>query len=125
MYKIFAASLLSLALCAPAFAAPNVKGGGFQGPTMGKAEVGTVAEAKKASDDTHCVLEGNIIANRPQHERYVFQDKTGQIDVKVDDELFAGRTITPKDTVRLFGEVDREMFEEPEIDVDAIEIINR
>ena len=122
MYKILAASFLSLALCAPALAAPQ-RGGGFERPTMGKAEVSTVAEAKKASDDTHCVLEGSIIASRPKHERYVFQDKTGQIDIKVDDELFAGRTITPKETVRLMGEVDRELFNDPEIDVDAIEIV--
>ena len=42
--------------------------------------------------------------------------------VDIDDELFLGRTVTPEMTVRLYGEVDRELMERTKIDVKSFEI---
>ena len=69
------------------------------------------------------VLEGKITSRGPKHERYVFQDATGSITVDIDDKLFAGRTVTPQNTVRLHGEVDVEHYGYREIDVKVLEIV--
>lgn len=124
MYRILAAFFLSLLLCVPALAAPNNGQGGFSGPAIGKADVATVAQAKKAADDTPCILEGRVIGTLAKHEHYMFEDQTGQIEVSIDDKLFAGRVLTPRQTVRLYGDVEKDLFEAPEIDVERFEILN-
>lgn len=123
--------LLFLLLAMPAFAATTSSReqaapatGGFQGPSGHPAPVTTVAQALQARDDTRCVLEGTIISSGPKHEQYLFQDATGKIIVEIDDKLFAGRTVTPQNTVRLYGEVDTELFRNAEVDVEAFEILH-
>ena len=120
------APALTLALCVPAFAAFTGPGsapaGGFSGPSAGYG-ISTVGQAMQAPGDAYCVLEGNIVSRGPKHERYVFQDATGSITVDIDDKLFAGRTVTPQNTVRLHGEVDVEHYGYREIDVDVLEIV--
>lgn len=124
------ASLLTLALCTPALAA-------FEGPAaavptkdavrsaaVSAASVSTVAQALNAPDDAYCVLEGNIISHAPRgHERYIFQDATGKMTVEIDDKLFAGRTVTPQDKVRLHGEIDLKKRGDRELDVDVLEVL--
>ncbi len=96
--------------------------GGFQGPG-GQAGVTTVAQAKSARDDTPVVLTGHIVSRAAgDHEHYLFRDSTGEIVVDIDDELFLGRTVTPETTVRLYGEVDKELMERTKIDVKSLEI---
>lgn len=123
MRRIFAAFLFSLILCLPAVAAPQNGQGGFNGPALGQADVTTVAQALKAGDDTPCILEGRVVASLPKHEHFLFEDPTGQIEVNIDDEIFAGRVLSPRVTVRLYGEVEKDLFKKPEIDVDRFEII--
>lgn len=117
--------LFALLFSVPAQAAyegPSQKKGGFQGPSATPV-VSTVAQAQKAGDDTRCVLEGHIISQGPEHEVYQFKDETGTMAVEIDDDLFAGRTVTPQTLVRLHGEVDTKLVGDPEIDVDAFEIV--
>jgi len=78
----------------------------FQGPSTTK-DVTTVAEAKKALDDTKVVLTGNII-KKIKDEYYTFKDKTGEIIVEIDDDNIRGITITPETDVTIYGEVDKE-----------------
>ncbi|WP_297216477.1 NirD/YgiW/YdeI family stress tolerance protein [uncultured Desulfovibrio sp.] len=123
MKKTLLASLLVLTLASPVLAAPAVTGG-FQGPTAGAGST-TVAEALKAADDAPVVLTGNIMARMVgTDDKYTFRDKTGEILVDIDDELFHGRVVTPQNTVRLSGKVDKEMFEQMKIDVKMMEILN-
>ncbi len=124
MRRILVASVLSLLLCAPAVAAPDNGQSGYSGPAIGGAGVTTVAQAKRARDDTRCVLEGRVIGALPKHEHYMFEDRTGKIEVSIDDKLFIGRSLTPNQTVRLYGEVEQEVFKATEIDVDRFEILN-
>lgn len=91
----------------------------FQGP--GAPSVTTVAEAKKAPDDTNVVLTGRITA-KLRGDNYTFKDGTGEIEVDIDDKLWQGRTVTPDMTIRITGEVDRESWG-VEIDVDSFEIV--
>lgn len=97
--------------------------GGFQGPTA-QAKVNTVAEARKAWDDTPVTLTGNIVQRLPHDDDdYLFRDATGEIVVDIDHELFMGRTVTPETKVRIFGEVDKDMMEPVSIDVKFMEIL--
>lgn len=101
MKKVFALAAL-FALSAPAFA-------GFQSASgnAGAKSANTVAQAKKAYDDTYVTLRGNIIA-RVGEEKYTFKDKTGSIRVEIDDELWGGLNVSPANKVTVYGKVDRD-----------------
>ncbi|MBQ7739343.1 MAG: YgiW/YdeI family stress tolerance OB fold protein [Desulfovibrionaceae bacterium] len=97
--------------------------GGFQGPSM-PAGVTSVAKAKLAADDTPVILTGNIVSRTAEdHEHYIFKDQTGEITIDLDDDLFMGRTVTPQTKIRIYGEVDKEMFDIVKIDVKRFDIL--
>ena len=70
--------------------------GGFIGPTISKT---TVEKAKTFKDDMPVVLEGNII--------------------EIDHNDWRGVQVSPKDTVTINGEVDKDWMS-IEIDVDSV-----
>lgn len=90
--------------------------GGFVG---GSETIVTIKQVKEMRDDVPVVVQGNIV-QRMGDEKYLFEDKTGSITVEIDDEDWRGQTITPSDTVKLYGEVDAGLFK-TEIDVDYVE----
>ena len=128
MYRYFFACVLVCVMASPSFAdfqktEQHPAGqGGFQGPSASYA-VNTVAEALSSRDDTPCVVEGALISQGAKHEHYVFQDSTGTITVEIDDKIFMGRTVTPKNRVRLYGEVDTKFARKAQIEVDRLEVI--
>ncbi|MFV0423697.1 NirD/YgiW/YdeI family stress tolerance protein [Oleidesulfovibrio sp.] len=86
--------------------------------------VKTVAQAEKAADNTPCVLQGQIIEKlQSANDKYTFQDSTGKITVEINHNMFAGQEVTPQTTVRLFGEVDNDTFEELSIEVSRLEVL--
>ena len=96
---------------------------GFQGPTA-TAQITTVAAALKARDDAPVTLTGHIVQRvAGDDDNYLFRDASGQIVVDIDDEVFQGRTVTPQTRVRISGEVDRDAFKAPTIDVKFLEIL--
>ena len=121
------APALTLALCVPAFAAFTGPGGApagrIQRPLGRLRHAPPWARPWQAPDDALLRAGRNIVSRGPKHERYVFQDATGSITVDIDDKLFAGRAVTPQNTVRLHGEVDVEHYGYREIDVDVLEIV--
>jgi len=73
-------------------------------------------------DDMLVVLRGRIVS-KIAHEKYMFTDDTGQIVVDIDDEYLPyNRSITPKTTIEIAGDVDID-FMELEIDVKQVTII--
>lgn len=82
----------------------------------------TVQQAKQMRDDARVAMTGKIIS-RIGDDKYVFQDATGQITVEIDDEDFRGQTVTPQNTIRIFGEVDKEFGRAPEIDVKNLQVL--
>jgi uncharacterized protein (TIGR00156 family) len=126
--RILLASALALLLATPAVAAfeagsaAPAQAGGFQGPGV-KTAVNTVAKALKAADESPVMLEGRIISAGPEREGYVFQDSTGKIVIEIDDDLFHGRTVTPENTIRLWGEVDTKLARDSEVEVDRFDIV--
>lgn len=126
MRHLLPALALVVGLSTPALAAyngPSSGYGGFQGPTA-TVETDTVAKALKAWDDAPVVLTGHIVQRMAgSDDKYMFRDATGQVIVDIDHELFWGKTVTPDNTVRLSGEVDKDMFEPTKIDVKLLEVI--
>ena len=67
-------------------------------------------------DDQLVVLEGRI-TEKFGRKKYFFADKTGSIVAEIDDELFAGRRVTPQNRLRVQAEVDKDRGQDAEIDV--------
>ncbi|EGU43381.1 hypothetical protein VII00023_16155 [Vibrio ichthyoenteri ATCC 700023] len=110
MKKIIALSALLFA-SSSAFAA-------FNGPEV--ASINSVSDALKANDDSFVILTGNITKSLG-NELYLFSDKSGQIEIEIDDDNWMGVDVTPTDTVIIRGEVDSE-WTTPQIDVDTIKL---
>jgi len=85
----------------------------------GASGMSSVAEAKKAKDETWHTLEGNIV-KQLSSEHYTFRDATGEIDIEVDEDVWAGQEVTPETRVRITGEVDRD-FRSVSFEVDTLE----
>ena len=94
--------------------------GGFSGPGIG---VSTAAQALKMRDDTFVLLQGNITRSIGK-ERYIFRDDTGEITVDIDSDIWQGRTVTPEMKVELYGEIDKEYFDDIEVDVSRLAVLN-
>ena len=90
--------------------------GGFVGGTE---NIVTVSQAKEMRDDTPVILQGHIV-QRMGEEDYLFEDSTGSITVEIDRKDWRGQTVSPSDTVKLYGEVDSGLFK-TDVDVDYVE----
>lgn len=104
---------LSTSALASGFTGPQ-QAGGFQGPGLAPS---SVAEALKLNDDTPVVLVGQIEKSLGD-EKYLFKDASGSVTVEIDNEDWRGVTVTPKDTIVIQGEIDKDFFK-TEIDVDS------
>lgn len=118
----FSSFFLGLALftvlsCSPAQAE-------FKGPIAAQEHM-SVSQVLHLPDNAHVMLEGYIVEAMSKHERYRFSDGKDSMIVEIDDDLFLGRTITPKDKLRIFGKVDRDFGEAPEVDVKRFEVIGK
>lgn len=117
MKKLIAALLIVCALTNVSYA----QMGGFKGPSVATNKIITVKQALTLRDDSKVVLKGRII-NSLGNEKYTFSDGTAEVIIDIDDKDWAGRTVTPEDTIEIVGEVDKEMFKPTEIDVDSFTI---
>ncbi len=126
MKKISAVTLMAVMACGAAFAefegpavpqpAVTNQKGGFVG---GAETIVTIKQVNEMRDDVPVIVKGNIV-QRMGDEKYLFEDSTGSITVEIDEDSWRGQTISPKDTVKLYGEVDRGIFT-TEIDIDYVE----
>ena len=105
---------LSTSALSNGFTGPQ-QAGGFQGPGLAPS---SVAEALKLNDDTPVVLVGQIEKSLGD-EKYLFKDASGSVTVEIDNEDWRGVTVTPKDTIVIQGEIDKDFFK-TEIDVDSV-----
>ena len=95
---------------------------GYTGPST--VAPTSVAEALQKADDTPVEVTGKIEKSLGD-EKYQFSDGTASAVVEIDNEDFRGVTVNENDTVKLKGEVDKELLESPVIDVDSIEKIQQ
>lgn len=88
--------------------------GGFAGPVT----VVTAEQVKTLNDDSKVTLRGTI-ERHVGGENYIFKDASGTVEVEIDDRRWAGQTVSPKDQVEIFGEVDKN-WKSVEVDVKKI-----
>ena len=119
--KKFLLALLCLGLVTPAMA-KHGKGGFVFVPE--NVVIETVENVKNKSDDTFVVLQGQI-ARALGDDKYAFTDQTGEIVVEIDSEDFNGMTVTSGDMLEIYGEVDKEMMKDAEVDVKSIKKLNK
>lgn len=104
------------------FAGPGVSGG-FQGPGTTTPTV-NVQQAKRMADDTIVTLTGNVVSHiTGTKDKYMFRDSSGEIVIEIDYKYFRGQTVTPANTVRITGEVDKDFGRAAEIDVKMLEVL--
>ena len=115
------ALLLSLSLAVPAIAGfSGPAAGGFSGP--GPQEITQADQVKNASDETPCILVGNII-ERVRHDKYTFQDASGTVVVEIENKIFGNNEVTPQTKVKLVGEVDKKRQRSNEVEIRYLEIV--
>ncbi|AMD47845.1 hypothetical protein F783_002565 [Bordetella holmesii F627] len=77
-----------------------------------------------AADDAHVVLRGRLV-RRINHEKYLFDDGTGQVRVDIESHLFPhGTPISDQALVEIAGEFDREIIGSSEVDVASLRVLN-
>ncbi|AUW07351.1 NirD/YgiW/YdeI family stress tolerance protein [Vibrio campbellii] len=115
--------LLTLAM-APLFAnafGNQPQANGFVGPSSGISTVRQVLDAGIFSDDMPVILTGRVMSHLGG-EMYMFRDNTGEMTVEIDHDKWYGLTITPETTVRLSGEIDKDITG-VKVDVDFVRIL--
>ncbi|MCY1511182.1 Protein YgiW [compost metagenome] len=110
-----------LALLAAPLFSTAVMASSYTGPGAAS-QINTVAAALEAADDATVVLQGQIV-RRVKGDIYEFKDATGTMKVEIDDEDWPPMSIGEKDTVKLTGEVDRDLMGR-EVDVEFVERVN-
>lgn len=132
MKKITLATLIVLCT-APAFAQQS---GGFTGPSAqesqtqaanpqggftGATALSTVKNVQSMKDDQWVMLEG-FIDQRIDHDKYIFRDSTGNLNVEIDGKRWQGQNVSPKDKIRIEGKVDKD-WNSVEVDVKNVTLI--
>ena len=69
------------------------------------AAIKNVAQAKKAGDNAHFSMTGNII-NCYDNDDCTFKDSTGSVHIDVEDGAWQGKTVNANNRVRISGKVD-------------------
>lgn len=77
---------------------------------------------KDGRDDQLVTLEGFLV-QQVRHEKYLFRDKTGEILVDIDDEVFLGQRVDPQTKIRIKGEYEKDFLERDEVDVYSLTIV--
>lgn len=111
MKKIFIFTVIGAAVSASAIA-------GFINDTQTDI---SVTHAKEMRDEMPVQLKGNITQSLGD-EKYLFSDGKETIIVEIDDEGWQGQNVSPKDTVLIVGEMDKDIWG-TEIDVETVQLI--
>ncbi|MDR3299667.1 MAG: NirD/YgiW/YdeI family stress tolerance protein [Candidatus Accumulibacter sp.] len=78
-----------------------------QGGFVDNSGTRTVEEAKKLRDHSPVQLQGNIVRKLDDH-KYMLRDTSGEIVVKIEDQVWRDVTVGPDDRVEIRGEVDND-----------------
>ncbi|MXP49762.1 YgiW/YdeI family stress tolerance OB fold protein [Pantoea sp. Eser] len=78
----------------------------------------TVKQAEEMKDDSWITVRGKL-EKQIGDEDYLFRYQTGNMKVEIDHKHWNGQTISPKDTVELTGELDKD-FNSIEMDVKQV-----
>ncbi len=93
----------------------------FVGPGAQEKVTEVQAILDNPSDDQPVMLRGRIL-ERVGDEKYLFTDGTAQIRIEIDDEVFPSQRITPEMEVEIYGEVEKDFLQDPEVDVERMTV---
>ncbi len=82
----------------------------------------TISQVKSQYDDALVTFTGKII-KQIDGEDYLVADSTDSIQVEIDNHIWRGLNVTPNDTIRIHGKVDKETFS-TQVDAFSIEKVN-
>ena len=82
----------------------------------------TIKKLNKIKDDQKIILKGHILT-KVGHEKYIFTDGTGEIRVEIDNEIFPQVPITEESKLEIYGEIEKDFLQSPEIDVNYLKVI--
>jgi len=82
---------------------PHALDDGYRGTD--DARIMTITQAKEMHDGASISLRGNLIDG--SGDNYVFQDKTGKIDVVIPKAVFDDRTVKPDQMISINGSLDK------------------
>ena len=82
---------------------PHALDDGYRGTD--DARIMTITQAKEMHDGASISLRGNLIDG--SGDKYVFQDKTGKIDVVIPKAVFDDRTVKPDQMISINGSLDK------------------
>lgn len=94
---------------------------GFSGEGAVILKVTSVKDAVELKDDTRVVVEGYIV-KKLRDELYLFKDKTGEVEMEIDDEDFRNIKVTSNDKLRITAEVDSD-WNETSLEAEYLELI--
>ncbi len=93
----------------------------FVGPGAQERVTDVQAILDNPTDDQPVTLRGRIL-ERVGDEKYLFTDGTAQIRIEIDDEVFPPQRITPEMEVEIYGEVEDDFMQDPEVDVERVTV---
>ncbi|QGM81599.1 YgiW/YdeI family stress tolerance OB fold protein [Otariodibacter oris] len=82
-------------------------------------ETNKISDADNWTDDQRIILQGKIV-KRVGKDDYIISDASGQMEVEIEGRAWRGVNVTPNDTVRFYGEVDKS-WNKIEVEIDRIE----
>ena len=94
----------------------------YTGPGAQPVLTTLAAVLKEPVDDQRVVLRGTIL-RQVSSDKYIFSDGKQEIRVEIDRKLFPAQAISATTPVEIVGEVEKDFMESPEIDVDALTIV--
>lgn len=68
-----------------------------------------IAQVKQQRDDAFVTFTGKIL-RQVGNDEYIVADSSGEIQVEIDGHIWNGLNVTASDTIRVYGEVDKESF---------------
>ncbi|MEX2050574.1 MAG: NirD/YgiW/YdeI family stress tolerance protein [Steroidobacteraceae bacterium] len=94
----------------------------YVGPTPAKSPSTVVQILKNPIDDQEVLLRGKLL-KKLSSDKYRFSDGTGEIRVEIDNDNFPGQKVSETTVVEIYGEIEKDFLESPEIDVERITIV--
>lgn len=81
---------------------------GTTGGFTGDVAVTSIRDALALRDDSKVVVEAKILRQTGK-KSYIIADASGQAEAEISQKDFCGQSVGPDNTVRIFGEIDKEL----------------
>lgn len=83
---------------------PHAIDDGYRG--VEDARISTIEKAKEMHDGASVSFRGNLV-KKTGEDRFLFRDKSGEIDVQIPPSVFDGREVKPDHLLTLSGSLDK------------------